>query len=173
VGGPWRITGFGPATDIELRFTPLPAAPARPWDPATRRRATGDPFLLGPWRDANGLGRVVPGPKDLPRGQSGAISVITGADHCGWEDLRCMTLGWPVGDPIDPSTAGHYVRDPAGELTDGGFRPDLELPEDAVSTGITNGRATIWSSDSTGQKAIFVALDGRVERWPRSWAGCA
>ena len=84
-----------------------------------------------------------------------------------------MTLGRPVGDPIDPWTAGRYVRDPGGEVTEGGLRPDVAMPEDAVSTGITNGRATIWTSDSTGRKAIFVTVDGRVERWPRTWAGCA
>ena len=173
VGTPWRITDFERVTDIELRFTPLPEAPPCPWEPATRRRAAGDPFLLGPWCQASGLGRVMLGPDDLPRGQSGAISVITGAGHCGWEDLRFLTVGWPIGAPIDPWTAGHYVRDPAGELTEGGFRADTDLPDDAVSTGITNGRATIWTSDSTGRRAIFVEVDGRVERWPRTWAGCA
>jgi hypothetical protein len=173
VGAPWRIIAFGPPTDLELRFTPMPEARPCPWDPATRRRAPGDPFLLGPWCDANGQGRVVLDGDDVPRDQGSAISVFAGASHCGWEDLRFLAVGWPVGSVIDPWTAGRYVRDPAGELTDGGFRADAELPDDAVSTGITNGRATIWTSDSIGRRAIFLAVDGRVERWPRTWAGCA
>jgi len=65
------------------------------------------------------------------------------------------------------------VRDPAGEITKGGFRVDATLPDDAVSTGITNGRSTIGPSDGVGRRAIFIAVDGRVERWPRTWAGCA
>jgi hypothetical protein len=99
------------------------------------------------------------------------VSFIRGHDHCGWESVLFLTVGWPIGTEIDRYQPHQYVRDPERVLRDwpvAPFDPNAQQPADAVSTGITNGRVTLWTSASEGADAIYVVGDSFVERWPRA-----
>ena len=89
-----------------------------------------------------------------------------------------MVLGWPPGSPHQMLGSYAYVRDPRGivkkrYLQGPSYRRDVRPPKDAISTGITNGYATIWTSERVGDRAIFVQIGDRFERWPRTDFGCA
>lgn len=45
-----------------------------------------------------------------------------------------------------------------------GYRRNGKLPRDAVSTGVTNGSATLWTSEKMGEKAVFVQVGDRFEK---------
>ncbi len=73
-----------------------------------------------------------------------------------------------------------YIRDPRGKArqergfgpSSEGFRRDVRPPKDAISSGITNGYATIWTSEKLGDKWLLVQVGNRFEGWPQSIGGC-
>ena len=84
-----------------------------------------------------------------------------------------MDLGWPPGAPRDMLESREYIRDPEGQVPGAdAYRRNVRKPKDAISAGITNGWATIWTSRTLGEDAILVQVGPRFERWPRVTAGC-
>ena len=89
-----------------------------------------------------------------------------------------------MGGALLPAMEGErvrcYIRDPGGKarkalgraFSPPGFRRDFHPPSDAISTGITNGYATIWTSEKLGDKWLLVQVGDRFERWSRSIGGC-
>ncbi len=126
-----------------------------------------DPFLVEPWCTANGDGRKVFEWRGKPGGE-----LAIGRVSC-WAGAHSIMLGLPPGTPIGFGNVGEYVRDPRGTSPDAdGFRRDFRPPKDAFSTGITNGHATIWTSEELGDEWLIVQVGDRFERWPASVAAC-
>ena len=129
-------------------------------------RRASDPFLMKPWCTANGDGRKVPEWTGRPGGELGI-----GRPSC-WPGAHQMILGLPPGTPLDRNV-GTYVRDPRGTARGSrGFRLDFRPPKDAISTGITNGYATIWTSEKLGDSWLLVQVGDRFERWPAHDGRC-
>lgn len=102
-------------------------------------------------------------------------SQVLGWEHvpCGIGDVTVLTVGWPIGQPIDPFAVHAFVRDPDGEFgrtwpLDVPWQADVTLPDDAYSTGLTDGEYEVWVSPAADASAIWVRRDGRFERWPRA-----
>jgi hypothetical protein len=50
------------------------------------------------------------------------IGLIAGRDHCGWERVLLLTIGWPLGRAAHTAEeARQYVRDPENVVPE---RPD-------------------------------------------------
>ncbi|MFV2063312.1 MAG: hypothetical protein ACC726_07340 [Chloroflexota bacterium] len=106
--------------------------------------------------------------------ETNEITLFEGRKECGWEGATFMIMGWPPGEPIDRAGLHTYVRDPRGSVLAGRrFRRNVRLPGDAISSGITNGYATIWTGKRLGRDAILLRVGQRFELWPRTEAGCA
>lgn len=94
---------------------------------------------------------------------------------CGSTSARVLVTGWPIGTPRDVGAEVTFVRDPDREFDriwplDEPWEADAELPDDAFSTGLTDGEYEVWVSPSAGDAAVWVAVDDRFERWPRAGA---
>jgi immunoglobulin-like protein involved in spore germination len=125
----------------------------------------------GTWVDGNG----VPLPDGSPDAAGTVLFVFRGAEHCQWQSVTFMHIGWPVGTVSNyPDQWRQYVRDPEGLFDDGalhvGYLSDTSLPSDAADTGYQRGPWRLWVSPSQADDAIFVVNTdtGAVERWGRS-----
>ena len=119
-----------------------------------------------------------------PTGDPGeplVLHMYEGMEHCGWTSITVLSVGWPVGGTDGSGdTTRQYVRDPQGllgSMTDGTFRADASLPEDAADTGYHRGDWQLWVAPSDADRAVYVvnadpAAQGVVERWPRASIGC-
>lgn len=101
------------------------------------------------------------------------INVIRGADHCGWQSVAFLHVGWPLGTEAQSSTQmRQYVRDPQGVLPPGIIPPTLELaadlPADAAPSGYVADRLELWISPSEVDQAVYLVVEDRTERWPRA-----
>ncbi|HYO44730.1 MAG TPA: hypothetical protein VES19_16135, partial [Candidatus Limnocylindrales bacterium] len=162
----WLVTPtLLPPGDPCTRFTPDPAG--TPFD-----EMSGTDFLVDPprpartWCDAGGRGRVI----------DEAQLVLTTRYPCNRASAAVLTIGLPLGMPIDRLDRNEFVRDPADEFLAQGwvtapFEPDATLPADAASTGWTNGNAELWISPSDLANAIYVRVGEATERWPRAADG--
>lgn len=173
----WLLDAIGPpkgSLDLGLRELASVVPCPRLGNPARAR----DPFRMQPWCTANGEGRrlTVSGFRDGGEGPMPDLSFPGISRACGWEAVTMLVTGWPPGTPINGGTdfqEHRYVRDPRGEVPGAGaYRRSVRPPRDAVSTGVTNGHATIWTSESLGENAILVQIGDRFERWPSTDAGC-
>jgi hypothetical protein len=109
------------------------------------------------------------------RGSGRPLEILVDREPCGAgsESAYVLYLGSPPGAPIAPFASGDYVRDPRGVMPETDrYRRSIDLPADAISTGITNGHATLWVSESLGDDAIIVEVGERFELWPATRAGC-
>ena len=176
VSGDWVLDAIGPPAggktyEFGLR-TPRPVVPCpRLGNPSSAR----DPFVMEPWCTAGGDGRKL---KVAPtkRADRHLSELYFDSTTC-FRDAIFVWTGWPPGEPMDPTVGLRhtYVRDPLGKVKGvKGYRRNVVLPKDAVSTGVTNGYATIWTSAKVGDKAVFVQVGDRFERWPSATrsAGC-
>jgi hypothetical protein len=82
-----------------------------------------------------------------------------------------LTIGRPLGMPIDPLVRHEYVRDPVGEFRaqgwlTGPYVGDAVPPSDAAPTGWSNGNIEIWVSPSELDQAIYIKRGNAFERWP-------
>jgi hypothetical protein len=169
----WLVDHVGsPADPDYVVGLPEPAA-SRPCPGLRTGRRQADPFLVTPWCTANGEGRVLVYGRDSSAARAPEIYVDREPCGPGSASAYIMYLGTPPGAPIGAYESGDYVRDPEGTLpgTDA-FRRRVRPPADAISTGITNGVVTIWTSESLGDSAILVQVGQRFERWPKSVSGC-
>jgi hypothetical protein len=127
--------------------------------------------LEGTWFDANDQ----PLPNGSPDAVGNVLNVYLGAEHCQWESVTFMNIGWPVGTLSNAQGDWRqYVRDPLGRFDDGalhvGYLNDTSLPSDAADTGYHRGPWRLWVSPSQADDAIFVvnADTGAIERWGRA-----
>jgi immunoglobulin-like protein involved in spore germination len=133
--------------------------------------ASATESVEGTWVDGNG----VPLPAGSPDAAGTVLFVFRGAEHCQWQSVTFMHLGWPVGTVSNsPDQWRQYVRDPLGRFDDGalhvGYLSDTSLPSDAADTGYHRGPWQLWVSPSQADDAVFVvdADTGAVERWGRA-----
>ena len=96
-----------------------------------------------------------------------------GGDHCGWDSVILLHIGWPPGTAADfrSDSERQYVRDPEGLLDASGLEAldlDAELPPDADYTGYHSGEMQLWISRSDAAEAAYVVRPEHVERWPRA-----
>ena len=125
----------------------------------------------GTWFDGNDQ----PLPNGSPDDAGNVLNVYRGAEHCQWESVTFMNIGWPVGTLSNAQGDWRqYVRDPQGLFDDGalhvGYLSDTSLPSDATDTGYHRGAWRLWVSPSQADDAVFVvnADTGAVERWGRA-----
>jgi hypothetical protein len=104
--------------------------------------------------------------------ENDVIQLIAGPEHCGWQDVLFLTMGWPLGRPaVTSDLARQYVRDPSSTVanaTGGPFQPSVPLPADAFFTGYRYGADELWVSTATVDDIIYYVRDGHVEGWPRA-----
>ncbi len=169
----WRLDGIGPPAGRNRFFfesAPVVACPGLK-DP----RVASDPFKMRPWCTANGEGRKLRVGPLTQRSEIAPALSFPSSTGCGWDDALFVDIGWPPGEPLDSTdgVAHRYVRDPAREVPGAKrYSRSAKPPRDAISTGVTNGYATIWTSRKLGEDAILVQVGDRFERWPQSGAGC-
>jgi hypothetical protein len=161
----------GVATGVLVRRTTRsqPLACAQP-SPGSQNDLTQEPPYtasgLTRWTDARGC---------LVRRD--VIMTRTGAEHCGWQAVRDILMGNPLGRSHSHAPARIYVRDPAGVLRKPeiarAFQADVKLPSDARDTGYRQAGAQLWMQ-STSDASLYLVRSNRVERWPRDTApsGC-
>jgi hypothetical protein len=180
-GHHWLADRVGPVEGDDAAWLAMPT-PLPPGDPCAgfTRDPAGTPFdetsgadvLADPptpgrtWCDAGGRGRVI----------DEAQLVLTTRYPCNRASAAVITIGLPLGMPIDPLDRNEFVRDPAGELLARGwltapFDPVAALPADAASSGWTNGNAELWISPSELDGAVFMRVGDATERWPRAAGG--
>jgi hypothetical protein len=172
-GHRWRADRVGPISTDDSDWAALPTS-LPPGAPCVgfRRDAAGTAFddTAGSgarvWCDADGQGRVIRQPDQL---------VMFTRYPCDAGRAAVLTIGRPLGMPVDRLVRYEYVRDPAGEFLAQGwvtsaYVGDAPLPGDAASTGWTNGNIEIWISPDRLDQAIYVKRGDTVERWPRAAA---
>jgi hypothetical protein len=144
---------------VEIPVTLVPGAPST------------TEGLEGIWFDGNNQ----PLPDGSPDVAGTVLFVFRGADHCQWQSVTFMHIGWPVGTLSNAEGDWRqYVRDPKGLFDDGalhvGYLSDTSLPSDAADTGYHRGPWQLWVSPSQADDAVFVvnADTGAVERWSRA-----
>jgi hypothetical protein len=84
-----------------------------------------------------------------------------------------LTIGRPLGAPLDPLDRWEYVRDPDGTFRTNGwlagrYNGDTQLPVDAEDTGWGNGNVDLWISPSNLDRGIYLVRGRTVERWGRA-----
>lgn len=102
------------------------------------------------------------------------ISYILGAEHCGWRQAEFITIGKPLGAPVESLSsdrANRYVWN-AGGVIDGMApgesmtRPDL--PTSAFPTGYSRGARQLWLDDAD-ESVLYVLQDDTVQVWARDF----
>jgi hypothetical protein len=128
---------------VKAAFDAPPAWPGRPWT-----------------RD----GHAVP---------SAELAAAAGPEHCGWQSVTMLTLGWPPGTAAE--TAAHarqYVRDPTRTLPASDLSEHLDLdaalPPDAIDTGYRYGPVALYVGRRDADEAVYLVAGRDIERWPRS-----
>lgn len=107
------------------------------------------------------------------------IQSYQGADHCGWQDVIFLDVGWPLGTAGVHGKGRMYVRDPERVLVDqwvDEFQQNARLPEDADFTGYSGDVGELWLSPGDEDSVVYIVSEDRqnVEAWPRteSLIGC-
>lgn len=178
-GHRWRADLVGPVSPEQLMWLRLPPTP-EPGRACTnfRRDLPGAPFDddAGPgldvnrreprrtWCDENGAGRLIRVPEQL---------YFNARFPCDRGRIAILSIGRPVGAPLDPLVRWEYMRDPDGEALANNWLTapwdgTAALPPDAVKTGWTNGNIDLWTSAIEKDAAIYAVRSGTVERWPRA-----
>lgn len=162
VGDRWQAASIGPATPESFDAAPTLAPAVRCEGLSGNRPDRSDPERSRRWCF---------GGSDGTQAKSDVVNVI-GDYPCGESRASIMTVGWPIGSPIDRWDDYHYVRDPDGrfEREDRlpiAYLPRTRLPKDGYSTGLTDGEFEIWVSPRMGPRAIWAKRTDTIERWPR------
>lgn len=100
------------------------------------------------------------GPDGRPATRSDIAEHSYSAEHhCAWDGLTILSLG-----------GEQYVRDAQGHFADWPFETTYavldEIPENATNTGFTKQGVQLWATPPGDPRAVYIAADGRVERWP-------
>jgi hypothetical protein len=178
-GHRWLADHVAPVTGDDASWThlpsPLPPTPActgfqRDPDGTGFDETAGDDAVTAgepdarTWCDADGLGRVIR--------QTDELAFFT-RFPCDRGHAAVLSVGHPLGAPIDPLVRYEYVQDPAGEFLERGwltapFQGKATLPKDAAYTGWTNGNIQLWVSPSEYEDAVYIRYGDKTERWPRA-----
>lgn len=134
---------------------------------------------VGPWLDSQG--RVVPDGTNREQGFPLVLHVFHGVEHCDWESVTFLSLGWPLGTvsmpPYRDTEHRQYIRDPERALLPSfrlePFEPDATLPNDAGPTGYHSGGWELWLSVSDSERYVYLVDGDRAERWPRAGSNVA
>ena len=170
-GHQWRANSVGPvsADNAQWANQPTPLPPGPPCSGLVRD-PVGAAFDNGAaqghriWCDADGRGRIISQPDQL---------ALQTRYPCNSGHAAVLTIGYPIGMPNDPLALNEYVRDPAGEFLAKGwvtapYQGNAVPPDDAASTGWTNGNIEILVSPGELAKAIYIKRGEILERWPRA-----
>jgi hypothetical protein len=160
------LAACGPAGREDRREVGPQASAVGERDDASSRRSVADHFSPPPpppgptWTRA---GRPVDGRE---------LNSVAGSDHCGWQSVVMMHLGWPLGTVAESSAeVRQFIRDPDGVIVGWGIRDKLrvavDLPDDARDTGYRNDDLELWLVPSDPDAAYLRVADD-VERWPRA-----
>jgi hypothetical protein len=112
------------------------------------------------------------------------LSVRRGpADHCEWQSVTFLDVGWPLGTTIaiapDQPPWREFVRDPENVLNGSGLPDALDLeavlPQGSKATGYRSGDVELWLGPDGGEESVYLKGSSWVERWPRAPQpiGCA
>jgi len=161
----WRANRVGPATDPLRWAAPPPRIPTRCRGLGPKLPDRADPAAERPWCLGGADGQAM----------STNEVILFARVPCGETRASVLTVGWPVGSPIDFADIHQYVRDP-----DGGFDArwplatdydgDAPRPADAYTTTLTDGEFELWVSPKADGSAIWMRHGDRFERWPRAGA---
>jgi hypothetical protein len=98
------------------------------------------------------------------------LKSIAGPDHCNWQHMVCLQVGWPLGTRAKQWQDAHrFLRDPTGTFdcgVQGTLLLHVTLPPDARATGYRNGELELWLSPSD-QNSAFLRVGTDVEERPR------
>jgi hypothetical protein len=170
-GQQWRADNVGPISADYAQWASLPRAlpPGSPCSSFVRDHQGAvfdDKAGEGrrTWCEADGDGRIIRQPNQL--------ALLT-RYPCNSGHAAVLTIGRPLGTPIDPLVRYEYVRDPASEFLREGwvtapYKARVTLPDDAAYTGWTNGNIDIWVGPDELARAVYVKRGDVVERWPRA-----
>lgn len=111
------------------------------------------------------------------------VRADVGPDHCDWQSVVFLRVGWPLGRTVGVSlgsTEGDsrtYVRDADGVLASwpgsAGLDLDAVLPEQVEPTGYRTGDVELWFGPDGGDRYAYLRSPDGVERWPRDTEGIA
>ena len=106
-----------------------------------------------------------------------ATMKIESDDHHCWPGAGFVSIGTPLGQPMDATRTRLYARDPADGFGD--FQvapPDLHatLPSTARDTGWSQDGRALWI-DEVDDTFVYVVTADATEAWPRleQGLGCA
>ena len=90
-----------------------------------------------------------------------------GPAHCGFESVRVIITGSPLGQPYTSSDDSiHYIRDPNNAM---GLAAELDLtaslPTKAVDAGYRSNTEELWL-DPDDSTAIYLVTPDSTERLP-------
>lgn len=161
--GRWRALSLGPPFEWHDDPPGIPAPPVK-CPGLSRDRPDGADLVRGR--------RWCFGGRDGTLATREQVSVID-RYPCNTSRAAIFTVGWPVGSQIDHLDAHQFVRDPDGKFDrewplPSAYVANARLPNDAYSTGLTDGEFEIWVSPAADAKAIWVQHGRKVERWPRA-----
>ena len=103
------------------------------------------------------------------------IRQLEGPTHCGWESATFITIGTPIGEPVEIDGVGSdgartYVWDPEVVLVyidgierDASLRIE-DLPDTASDTGFSAGEAELWL-DSADATTLYRVQDGVADQF--------
>jgi hypothetical protein len=101
------------------------------------------------------------------------ISETAGAEHCGWQDARLITVGRPLGRPIgrtfSPERSNRYVWNDGGVidgLAPGRTITTTDLPPSASASGYHLGEQTLWS-DPADETVLYIVTGDQVQVFTR------
>jgi hypothetical protein len=82
------------------------------------------------------------------------VTTLRGAEHCGWQDVIYLQMGERVylGGEVPRELWGSLVEVPA---------IDVEMPPDAVDTGLDSGEVALWMSPD--ESMAYVVSPSRVD----------
>ncbi len=94
------------------------------------------------------------------------LEIIAGPEHCEWQAVAFLYLGWP------PGTTGksrQFIRDPGDVLQGAAGAPasGIRLPADARDSRYRHRDLQLWLSPSDPD-GVYLRAGTDVERWPRA-----
>ena len=122
------------------------------------------------------------GADDFEVGSTPPIVIMTGPEHCGWENATFLFFAVPVGTAASSAADRiQFIKEPLGKMSSfaerfgGVFEADAELPAGAEFSRYVNHGVALWISPSRLETEVCMVDGFKVEKWPRTdpSVGCA